>query len=301
MKAVQLHGYGDVDQLRYEDVPTPEPGADEVLIKVIATSINPVDWKIREGHLKERMPLQLPAILGRDVAGEVAGLGSNVRNLKIGDKVLGLVNRSYAEYLTTKADVLAVVPEGLNMEEAGVLPLVTLTGAQLIEQGVKPKSGQTILVTGAVGSVGRTAVHVAKKHGARVIAGVRAKQKKEAEALGVDAIVALDDDREIASLKDLDAIADTVNGEVIAKLFPAVKKSGVLASVLGRPKTAEGSGIRIEPVWAQADGGRLRQLAEEVRRGEFAIPIARRFKLSEIREAQQFAEKGASGKVLITP
>lgn len=301
MKAVQLHGYGDVDQLRYEEVPTPEPGDGEVLIKVLATSINPVNWKLRAGHLKELMPLQLPAILGRDVSGEVVAVGRNVQGVKAGDKVIGLVNRSYAEYLTAKADTLAPVPDGLNLEEAGVLPLVTLTGAQLIEHGVKPTPGQTVLVTGAVGSVGRTAVHVAKKHGAHVVAGVRAKQKKEAEELGAHAIVALDDGREIASLKDLDAIADTIDGEVIARLLPALKKSGVLASVLGKPKAAEGSGIRVEPVWAQPDRVRLRQLAEDVQRGEFTIPISKRFKLSDIRHAQEFAEKGAGGKVLITP
>ena len=102
MKAVLLEGYGDVDQLSYHDVPTPAPGEGEVLIRVISTSINPVDYKIREGALKDVMPLQLPAVLGRDVAGEVAALGPGVDNLRVGDKVMGLVDHSYAEYLTAR-------------------------------------------------------------------------------------------------------------------------------------------------------------------------------------------------------
>jgi len=301
MKAVQLHGYGDVDQLRYEDVPTPEPGPGEVLVKVFATSINPVDWKLRQGHLKEQIPLSFPAILGRDVSGEVVAVGAGVSHPKVGDKVMGLVNRSYAEYLTAKAEVLALVPDGLNREEAGALPLVTLTGAQLIEQGVKPKSGDRVLVTGAAGGVGRTAVHVSKKHGAYVIAGVRDKQKREAEGLGADEVVALDKDQGIACLKNLDAIADTIDGETIEKLIPTLKRGGVLASVLGKPSGAEKADIRVEPVWAQPDASRLRQLAEDIQKREFKMPISNRFRLSQAAEAQKFAEKGASGKVLLVP
>jgi NADPH:quinone reductase-like Zn-dependent oxidoreductase len=301
MKAVQLHGYGDVDQLHYEDVPTPEPGTGEVLVRVFATSVNPIDWKLRQGHLKEQIPLLFPVILGRDVSGEVVAVGAGVSNPKVGDQVMGLVNRSYAEYLTAKADVLALLPEGLNNEQAGALPLVTLTGAQLIEDGIKPKAGQKILVTGAVGGVGRTAVHVAKKHGAYVIAGVRGKQRKEAEQLGADEIVALDEDRGIACIKDVDAIADTVDGGTIEKLIPTLRKDGVLASVLGKPLAAQQAGIRVEAIWARPDATRLRQLAEDVQKREFKMPISERFRLSQAREAQQLAEKGAKGKVLLVP
>jgi len=139
------------------------------------------------------------------------------------------VNHSYAEYLAAKADDLGDVPEGLDLKDAGVLPLVLLTGAQLIEEGVQPKPGELILVTGAVGSVGRTAVYVAKQHGAKVIAGVRADQKSEAQSLGADRVIALDNDSEVAELPELDAIADTVGGETVVKLIPHIKKSGRLA------------------------------------------------------------------------
>jgi NADPH:quinone reductase-like Zn-dependent oxidoreductase len=301
MKAVLLKAYGGVEQLTYGEVPDVKPNTGEALVKVSGTSLNPVDWKIRAGFLKDVMPTQFPAILGCDVAGVVVSIGAGVTRLKPGDKVLGSVTRSYAEFLTAKADDLAIVPEGLDMDQAAVIPLVTLTGAQLIEKGVKPQAGDLILVTGALGAVGRTAVYVAKIHGARVLAGVRKSQKQEAQVLEAERVVALDDDHEIANLEDLDAIADTVGGEVIEKLLPKLKKDGVLATVVGKPPAAESAGIQIVEVWSQPDAKRLAELADDVLEGVLVIPIGMRFKLSEIREAQTAAEKGGTGKVLITP
>lgn len=301
MKAIQMHGYGGVDQLRYEDVPTPKPGPDEVLVKVAGTSVNPIDWKIRRGDLKDAMRLLFPAILGRDVAGEIVELGANVSKWKRGQKVMGVVNRSYAEFLSASSDVLALVPDGLDLEQAGVLPLVTTTGAQLIDH-VRPKRGDTVLVTGALGSVGRTAVYVAKQEGARVIAGVRGQQKKQAEELGADQIVAVDNDQEIAALPPLDAIADTVNSDVIGKLIPKLKRGGVLGSVLGKPKAAEGKEIHIAAFMAQPDAELLRQLAEAARDRAFSIPIAGKFRLSEAGKAQTLSEQGGvDGKIVLVP
>jgi NADPH:quinone reductase-like Zn-dependent oxidoreductase len=301
MKAVLLKGYGGVDQLSYEEVPDPKPTTGEVLVRVSGTSLNPIDWKIRAGLVRDRMPLQFPAILGRDVAGTVVGVGPGVTRLKTGDKVMGLVNHSYAELLTAKEEDLAIIPEGLAVDQAAVIPLVTLTGAQLIERGVKPKAGDRVLVTGAFGSVGRTAVYVAKIHGALVIAGVRKSQKAEAQLLEAERVVALDDDHDLAALTDLDAIADTVNGPTTEKLLAKLKKDGVLGTVLGKSAAAEKAGIRVAEVYSQADAKRLAELAEDVREGDLVIPIGKRFKLSEMLVAHAIAEKGAVGKVLITP
>lgn len=301
MKAVRLHGYGGADQLRYEEVPTPNPGAGEVLVRVIATSVNPIDWKIRRGDLKGVMPLEFPVILGRDVAGEVAETGANASKWKRGQQVMGLVNRSYAEFLTASSETLAAIPEGLDPEQAGALPLVTTTGAQLIEH-VQPKHGDTLLVTGAFGNVGRTAAYVAHQRGARVLAGVLASQKKQAESLGADQIVAIDNDGEIESLPQLDAIADTIGGEVIRKLIPKLKRGGVLGSVVGKPDAAETKNIRVEAVLSRPDAVRMQQLAEAVRDGAFSIPVVRKFRLSEAPAAQTLAETGgADGKVVIVP
>ncbi len=301
MKAVQLHAYGGVDQLFYEDVPEPKPGAGEILVKVAATSLNPVDWKLRRGDLKNSMPLQLPAILGRDVAGTVVSLGSSTQGFQPGDRVMGLVNRAYAEFLVAKPEDLTLIPDGLDTENAAALPLVVLTGSQLIEDGVQPKSGQTVLVTGAVGNVGRTAVYVARKHGMKVIAGVKASQRKDAEALGADQIVVIDDDKAISALGQVDAIADTVGHDVIQKLMPHIRPNGVLATVLGAPPGSQGRGFSVQQVWAHPDSKRLHELAEAVAKGEFKIPIAKKKKLSQVREAQTTAEAGGVAKIILIP
>ena len=299
MKAVLLRGYGDVSQLSYEDVPEPLAAAGEVLVKTIAVSINPIDWKLRRGDLKEMMPLEFPTILGRDLSGEVVALGEGVEGLKVGERVFGLVNRSYAEYVLCKPVDLARTPDTLDGFDAAALPLVLLTGSQVIEVGVRPRPGEIILVTGAIGGVGRTAVHVAKQHGAHVIAGVRSSQRAEAEGLGADRVIALDDEKEIAALPELDAVADMVGHETIDRILLRIKKNGVLATVLGAPPSAEGRDLRVVSIWAQPDSVRLEELGREVARGLFSIPISKRFELSQIREAQQLAEKGGIGKIVL--
>lgn len=301
MKAVRLHGYGGVDQLRYEDVPTPEPGPDEVLVRLAATSVNPIDWKLRSGARKAVMPLTFPAILGRDLAGTVEKAWSNVNNPTPGQKVIGIANGTYGEYVTVRAEHVTVLPDGLDLVKSAALPLVVTTGAQLI-QHMRTKAGDLVLITGALGSVGRTAVYAAKSKGARVIAGVKTEQKKNAASLGADQVVAIDDESEIAGLPELDAIGDTVDHDVIGKLIPKLKPGGVLGSVLGKPKEAEGKDIRVEAFMATADASLLRQMADAVRDGKLTIPIAKTMKLSEASEAQELSERGAvGGKLLLIP
>lgn len=301
MRAVVLYEYGDVDKLQLEnDQQEPPFGPNEVRVRVRATSINPVDWKIRSGDVRKRMPVDFPAILGRDLAGDVVACGPEVDGFPKGMRVMAMANGTYAEFTTVRADVLAPIPERLSFVQAAALPLVLTTGAQLIERAVKVQPGWRVLVTGAVGSVGRTAVHVARKHGAHVTAGVRARQREEAEALGVDRVVALDDEAEVALLRDFDAIADTVGGETIGKLLHALRAGGVLGSVLGVPEAARWKDIRVEAIMAQPDASRLFQLADDVARGEFSIPIARTFRLEDARQAQNFAEtRHPGGKVLL--
>lgn len=301
MKAIQMHGYGGVDQLRYEDVSAPTARPGEVLVKVAATSVNPIDWKIRRGDLRGMLTLRFPFIPGRDVAGEVVAVGVGVSNFKPGQKVMALTNHAYAELVAVASADLATVPDGLELQQAGVLPLVTTTGAALIEH-VQPRSGQTVLVTGALGGVGRTAVYVATERGARVIAGVRERQKSQAQALGADQVIAIDSDSEIRSLPELDAIADTVDGEVIGKLIAKLKRGGILGSVLGKPKAAEGKDIRVEAFAVQPNPSVLARLAEAVRKGDLNIPIFKTFRLSEATAAQKLAEEGKpEGKIALIP
>jgi len=301
MKAVLMHGYGAVDQLRYEEVPVPIPGPNEILVKLAATSVNPIDWKIRRGDRKASMALQFPVVLGRDIAGEVSAVAAGDSRFQPGQKVMALGNRSYAELVAVSSAVVAPVPDGLDIQQAGALPLVVCTGAELMER-MGPQHGDTVLVTGALGGVGRTAVYVALERGARVIVGVRSRQRQQAQALKAAQIVALDSDDEIGALPELDGIADTVGGQVIAKLLPKLKRGGVLGSVLGKPLAAEGKDIRIEAFTVQPDATRLARMVEAVRTGKLDIPIARKFKLSEAAAAQQLAEAGhVDGKVVLIP
>ena len=300
MKAVVLHEYGGPGKLVYEDAPDPTPGEGQVLVRIAAASINPIDYKLRSGVLKDYMPLQLPAILGRDLSGIVREVGKGVSEFAAGDKVLALANNTYAELSVVAAKDLARVPEGMDLIEAAALPLVTITGEQLITRGAKVQSGQTILVAGAFGGVGRSAVWTAKKAGANVIAGVRKSQLKDAQSLGADQVLALDDDDATRKLGFVDAVADAVGGKTAEMLLGKVKQGGVFASVLGPPANAKlHPTIRIEPVQATPDAAMLRTMAEDVLARKLIIPIDRMIPLEEAGEGQAAAEKGSIGKVLL--
>jgi NADPH:quinone reductase-like Zn-dependent oxidoreductase len=300
MKAVVLHEYGGPGKLKYEDVDDPVAGEGEVLVRVTASSVNPIDYKLRSGAMKQYMPLELPAILGRDVSGIVREIGAGVQGFAPGDRVMALGNNAYAELVVVKAEELTHVPEKLDLVEAAALPLVTLTGEQLISRGTKIQSGQTVLVAGAVGGVGRSAVGTAKMAGAVVIAGVRKSQVKEAEELRVDQVLALDDTGAMEKLGLIDAVADTVGGETAEMLLGKVKQGGVFASVLGPPGNAKmHPTVKVESVRVVPDAAMLKTLAEDVVAGRLVIPIDRMVPLAEADEAQAAAEKGGIGKVLL--
>ncbi|MGC2401135.1 MAG: NADP-dependent oxidoreductase [Acidobacteriaceae bacterium] len=301
MKAVQLHGYGNIDQLHYEDVATPVAAAGQVLVKLTSTSVNPIDYKIRRGDMKQIMPLDLPTILGYDLAGQVVALGEGVSGFKTGALVMGVTDHTYAEYVACKAEILAPMPAALDPGEAGAFPLVLQTGAQLIELGVGSLSSGRVLVTGALGNVGRVAVHIARQRGLTVVLGVREKQRAEAEKLGDYEVIAVDDEKQVQGLRELDAIADTIGPPVVDRLIPHIRKNGILATVVGKPTSAENREIRVNEVWSQPDAKRLAELALLVAKEELSIPITGKWKLAEIGKAQEQAEKGARGKVLLTP
>jgi NADPH:quinone reductase-like Zn-dependent oxidoreductase len=300
MKAIVLTAYGDVDKFELRELPDPHAGSDAIVVRMAGASINPIDWKMRTGAAKGRFPVEFPGILGRDASGTVVEVGKGVTGFAVGDRVLGLVMGAYAELVAAPAACWAKVPPGLDVAEAGALPLVVLTGAQLIEKAVEPAAGSTVLVTGAVGSVGRVAVFAAKKLGAKVWAGVRASQRAEVANLGADGVVALDDDADVAKLPTFDAIADTVDGDTIKKLYGKIKPGGVIGSVLGEPAGAKERGIRVHAFTAQPDSVMLAKYAAAVAARELTIPIAKKLPLAAAAEAQTFAERGKpNGKVLL--
>ena len=299
MRAAVLTRYGDVEGLEVRDIDEPRAAAGEVKVRIAASSLNALDLKLITGALKDWFPLRLPAILGFDASGEVVEMGPGASGFQVGDLVFGQIRHGLAEYATAPVGVLARIPPGLSPVDAAALPVVALTGAQLVEEAINPKPGARLLVTGAVGSVGRVAVYLARARGARVIAGVRSRQLGEAVALGADEVVALDDAAAVERLPALDAIADTVGGETVARLLPKLAPGGVLGTVLGAPRGAKGE-VTVRAIESHPDPRRLVELAEEVVRGKLVIPIAGRFPLAQVREAFQRAGQGA-GKVLLTP
>ncbi len=302
MKAVVLHEYGGPDKLKFEDhVADPQVSGDTVLVAAAAASVNPIDWKVRSGARQKDFPLSFPAILGRDVSGIVHAVGANVKHFKPGDRVLAFSNKTYAELVAVADSDLTHLPDGLDLADAAAIPLIALTGEQLVRLVTRVQKGQTVLVTGALGCVGRAAVHTAKKMGAQVIAGVRKKSLQNAESLGVAGVLAIDDDDAIASLGPVDAIADTVGGEVAAKLFKKIKPGGSFgyASVVPEGMAALNPAVTITRVFAKPDPSKVREFADDVRDGKFVLPIGRRLPLRSAAEAHALGEKGGVGKIVL--
>ena len=302
MKAVRLYEYGGPENLRYEeDAPEPTLSDDSVLVEAAATCVNPIDWKIRSGARQKDFPQKLPVILGVDVSGVVRAVGRNIRSFKPGDRVLASTEATYAELVVVAGSILTHLPDGLDLVDSAAIPLVALTGDQLVRLVARAPSRQTLLVSGALGSVGRCAVHAAKKLGLKVIAGVRAAQLAEARTLGVADTVAIDDDSAIANLALLDCVADTVGGETAAKLFARVKNGGNFgyASVLPDGVPQRNPAVTVTRVFAHPDASKVREFADDIRDGKFLLPISRRLPLREASEAHVLMQKGGAGKIVL--
>jgi NADPH:quinone reductase-like Zn-dependent oxidoreductase len=299
MKAIVVHQYGGPEVLKFEDYPDPVTGPGEVLVRVTATSVNPIDYKRRAGLTKDFYFIKFPGLMGVDVAGTAFKVGPGVEDFAAGDQVFAMADNTYAEFCVVNAGILTKIPKGLDLIEAAALPLVTTTGNQLASAaGIK--AGQTVMVVGAVGNVGRSAVFTAKQRGATVIAGVLKRQMEDAKSAGADRVVATDDDHEIANLPLLDAVADTVGGRTAEKLIAKVKPGGVYASVVGAPQNAaKYPAVKVVPVYSTADRKTLEFMAEAVRDGKLVIPISLKLPLGKAAEGQAAAEKGGIGKVLL--
>jgi NADPH:quinone reductase-like Zn-dependent oxidoreductase len=300
MKAVVMKEYGGPEVLQYGDFPDPVPGVGEVLVKVAAASINPVDLKQRAGDTKAWLPVEFPGVIGWDVSGVIAGLGPGVSAFAIGDRVFAWAFHTYAELCVIKSDLLAKIPEGVDLVEAAALPLATMTGSQLISRASGVKRGQTILISGAVGTVGRAAVCTAKDAGAIVIVGVRKSQLTEAAGLGANRVVALDDENGLQDLSPVDVVANAVGGATAENLLSKVKDGGTFASVTGVPEKAkQHPSIKTVAFVSQQDPKTLLYMADAVKTGRLMVPIAKKLPLKEAREGHIAMAAGVAGKILL--
>ena len=304
MRAALMTNYGGPEVLQLGEAPKPEPGPGELRVRTGAVGVNPADWKWRSGWFTALVQFSFPHILGYDVAGVVDALGDGVTDLAVGDRVVSMTSSSaqgaYAEYVVVAAGATAKIPSNLDFATAAALPTPGLTGVQLVEECIRPSADQTVLVTGAVGGVGRFSLHAAKRLGARVVAAVRAGQAAEARALGADEVFALGEGDWSGPL--FDAVADTIGGPEVAKLCRHVKPGGKIATVSTTPIDAEGLPSKPEFFAYHADRVRLAQLAEAAARGELPVPVAKRLPLAQAGEAHRLVEGGGlGGKVVLEP
>ena len=302
MKAVVLDQYGPPSNLHLEDVAAPTAGPNQVLIEVHAAGVNPVDWKMRGGDARAIFPVEFPAILGFDVAGVVRTCGEGVTTFAAGDRVFGRAPKAYAELVAADISGLAKIPDGVDFNTAAALPVIATTADQLIVKAANTQAGQTILLTGALGSVGRLALFRALELGATVIAGVRSTQVDEARALGAQKAVDIADDASLRSLGTVDAVADTIGGDLAPKLLTHVKSGGHYGSIVGPPRGAElYPSVHINAFGSQPDPAAMVHFAEAIRDGKLKLPIDLVLPLSEAAEAHARGEHGGIGKIVLVP
>jgi NADPH:quinone reductase-like Zn-dependent oxidoreductase len=267
MKAVRMHAYGGPEVLRYEDAPRPEPGPGEVLAKVYAAAVNPVDWKIREGYMKAMRPYPLPLILGWDFSGVVEATGAGVTQWKKGDEVYGRpdIGRdgAYAEYIAVKAAEIAFKPKSLDHVPAAAIPLAGLTAWQAIFDVGGLSAGQRILIHAAAGGVGSFAVQLAKWKGAYVIGTASARNHMFLKELGADETIDYQSTPFEKVVQDVDLVLDTMAGDTRTRSWQALKKGGILVSILGPPSAEEAAryGVRAGSIFVQPNAAELKELA----------------------------------------
>ena len=267
MKTVCIYSYGGPEVLVYEDAPRPHPVVGEVLVQVHAAGINPVDWKIREGHLREMLHHTLPLVLGWDVSGVLVAVGPGVTRLKVGDEVFSRPDISrdgaYAEFIVIKESEVALKPKSIDHIHAAALPLAGLTAWQSLFDAGGLSSGQRVLIHGASGGVGTLAVQLAKWKGARVIGTALAHNHEFLRELGVDQVIDYNTERFEEAVQPVDVILDTVGGDTQERSWKVLKPGGILVSIANPPavETAKAHGVRQAFVFTQPNAAQLAEFA----------------------------------------
>ena len=309
MKAVRFHEYGGPEVLRYEDVDRPRPAAGRVLVRVAATSFNPVDAAIRSGFLQQVFPVALPHIPGIDVAGTVADLGEGVAGWSVGDAVVGFLpmteDGASAEFVLAPAELLTGAPTSIPLFDAAALPSASLSAWQALFEQADLKAGQRVLVNGAGGGVGGYALQLAKQAGATVIATASPRSKDTVGALGADRIVDYTATAVTEAISEpVEVVLNLVNAPEsdLAGLTDLVSDGGVLVSTTSPVRDDPGRDVRSVRLFVRSDAGQLATIVERVDSGELRVDVSERFPLSEIARVHELGEAGKfRGKVILTP
>jgi NADPH:quinone reductase-like Zn-dependent oxidoreductase len=308
MKAIVIEQYGGKEELKEKEILKPTPQENQVVVALHATSINPIDWKLREGYLKTMLPFDFPIILGWDAAGEIDELGTNVNNFKVGDRVFArpeTTNRgTYAEYTVIDSHLVAKIPDNISFEEAACVPLAGLTAWQCLFEFGDVKKGDKVLIHAGAGGVGTFAIQLAKHAGAYVATTAGSHNIEFLKSLGADEVIdyKIQDFENI--LKDFDFVLDSLGGENQDKSFTVLKEGGRLASIVSEPnqQKAEQKKIKSGLVWLTPNGEQLAKIAELLQQRKLKVIIGHKFPLTEegIKEAHALSETHhAKGKIVI--
>jgi NADPH:quinone reductase len=300
MRVIQFDSYGTPDVLYLAEVDTPTATAGQIRLQVAAVGVNPADFKWRQGMFREIVPLQLPHVVGYDVAGIVDAVGPGVSLFHKGDRVVATVRAGYAEFALADETAVTRLPAGIDFATAASLPCAALTGVQLIEDGVRPRKRQTVLITGVTGAVGRFALHAALALEAHVVAAVRPTYFDEARKLGAHDVIAIGDKN--TSDLSFDYVADTVGGTDVARLCRHLSPGGTITTVSTTP--IDPTGLSATPTFFSyhMDAARLGQLIDDVATGKIVMPIARRLPFASVCEAHRLLESGGlRGKIILEP
>jgi NADPH:quinone reductase-like Zn-dependent oxidoreductase len=306
MKAVCIYSYGGPSVLKYEDAPRPHPIEGEVLVRVHAAGINPVDWKIREGHLKEMLHHTFPLVLGWDVSGVVEAIGSGVNRLKVGDEVFSRPDISrdgaYAEFIVIKESEVALKPRSIDHIHAAALPLAGITAWQTLFDAGGLAPGQRVLIHGGAGGVGHLAVQLAKWKGAYVIVTASAHNHDFLHKLGADQIVDYKTVRFDEAVEPVDVVLDTMGGEIQERSWKVLKPGGILISIASppSPETAAAHKVRQAFVFIEPNAAHLAEIAKLVDAEKLKVIVETILPLSDATRAQELSERGHTrGKIVL--
>ncbi len=312
MKAVRIEGYGNEEVMALAEVERPTPGDNELLVKVRAAAVNPVDWKIRDG-LGELFGLKPPLILGCEVAGTVEAVGSRgssrtgVSDFVAGDEVYGYLSAhsgGYAEYVAAPASEFVRKPKHINFDTAASVPVAALTAWQGIFDHGELASGQRILITGASGAVGSMAVQLAKNKGAYVIGTGSGRNEEFVRKLGADEFIDYKKAKFEDKVSGVDVVFDTVGGDTQERAFQTLKRGGVLVSTVSPPSAEKSKefGVTVAMVVMMAKGDQLAKINRLVESGKLKVRVATVLPLTEVKKAHQLSSSGhADGKIILRP
>ena len=306
MKAIVAHEYGGPEVLKYEDVPSPEPKDDEMLVKVIAAGVNSFDGVLRAGKFSKPNGTQLPWHPGYDIAGVVERIGGKVTKFKVGDAVYAFIailkGGGYAEYAVAKQTDAALKPTMISFVEAAGAPSVALTAWQAVVDKANVQSGQTMLIHGASGGVGLFAIPIAKIRGAKVFATASTANQDFLKQLGADVAIDYKTQKFEDVAKDVDVVIDGVGGETLARSYPIVKKGGIIVSLTDRLDQAQLDkyGIRGASLFVQNNGDELAQIGKLIDEKKIKVIVSETFPLTDADKAQAKADTGhARGKIVL--